>query len=82
MLRGRGIWNLIRIWEISRFVSRGVRGDNSSTVTEQLLDKVVSGTEESVGVAFDFPGAQLMHTRFVMTNRIATKQNAAIFLVI
>lgn len=82
MLRGREIWNLIKIWEVSRFVSRGVRGDEYSTVTEQLLDKAVRGTEEGVGVARDFPGAQLMHTRFVMTNRIASKQNAAIFPVI
>lgn len=38
--------------------------------------------EGAAAAAHDSPGAQLMHTRFVMTKRIATKQNAVIFLVI
>lgn len=66
----------MRIWKISRFVSRGVRGNESSM--EQLLDKVGEQPLKRMLVLH----VVFLDTRFVVTNRIATKQNAAIFLVI
>lgn len=58
-------------------------GGKKHKVMEPLLDKVLEQPlKKDIAVAYNFPETQLMHTRFTMTKRIATKQNTDIFLVI
>lgn len=72
-----GSWNLVRIWKMSRFVAGGVK--SQSSIREGAG---TAPAEAAAAAAHHSPGAQLMHARFVMTKRIATKQNAVISLVI